>query len=130
MENSVLNKNTLPVFIIIAESLEGWKNIASAEGKEVLQKHYSWLAELKKNGKLILSGPTDFELTFTGKINPIGHTTGLIILNEQSREDAEKWASKDPFHTNEYRRNRVYSMRITATNDSLLDLLENLIITE
>ena len=130
MENSVLNKNALPVFIIIAESLERWKNIGSPEGKEVLQKHYSWLGELKKKGKLILSGPTDFELTFTGKINPIGHTTGLIIINEQSREEAEKWALREPFHASEYRRNRVYSMRITATSDSILEALKNIIITE
>lgn len=127
MINNILNEKPLQVFVIIAESLEGWKNLASDEGNEVLQKHYAWITELKNEGKLILSGPTDFELTSTNKINSIGHTTGLIMLNVKSREDAEKWAFKDPFHINGFRRNRVYSMKITATNDMLFNNLEKVI---
>ena len=103
------------------------ENLASDEGSEVLQQHYAWLAELKNEGKLILSGPTDFELTSTSKINSIGHTTGLIMLNVKSREDAEKWAIKDPFHINGFRENRIYSMKITATNDLIFNNLEKVI---
>lgn len=124
MEKNILNEKPLQVFIIIAETLLGWKNPASDEGKEVLQKHYAWIAELKNKGKLIVSGPTDFELTSTHIINPIGHTTGLIMLNVQSREEAEKWAFLDPFHINGFRKNVVYSMKITATNDLLFNALE------
>ena len=123
MENNILNEKPLNVFIIVAETLEGWKNPTSDEGKEVLLKHYAWGAELKANGKLILAGPTDFELTSTGKINPIGHTTGLIMLNVQTREEAEELAFKDPFHTNGFRRNQVLSMKITMTDDLIFNTL-------
>lgn len=127
MEKSILNHKPLQVFIVIAETLEGWKNLTSDEGKAVLLKHYAWGAELKTNRKLILSGPTDFDLTSTGQINPIGHTTGIIMLNVRSREEAEEWAFKDPFHTHGFRKNRVYSMKITMTEDSLFKPLEKLI---
>ncbi len=124
MENKILNKKALKVFVIIAESLEAWKNMSTDFGKEVLQKHYSWLTELKNNRILILSGPTDFEFFHSNEFNSIGHTTGLIMLNVKSREDAEEWALKDPFHTNGFRNNRVYSMKITATSDLLINVME------
>ena len=124
MENSILNEIPLQVFIILAETLEGWKNPSSDEGKEVLLKHYAWGAELKANGKIILAGPTDFELTSTGKISPIGHTTGLIMLNVETREEAEELAFKDPFHTNGFRRNQVQSLKITMTDDLIYKTLE------
>jgi hypothetical protein len=50
-----------------------------------------------------LAGPADFDLTSTGKINPIGHTTGLIMLHVKSREEEEKLAFQDPFHINGFR---------------------------
>jgi uncharacterized protein YciI len=90
-------------------------------------KHYAWGAELKSKGRLILAGPIDFDLTSTGKMNPIGHTTGLIVLKAASREDAEEWAFKNPFHTNGFRKNVVNSMKITMTEDSLFKPLEKLI---
>ena len=124
MENSVLNEIPINVFIILAETLEGWKNLNSEEGKDVLMKHYAWGANLKANGKLILAGPTDFDLTSTGKVNPIGHTTGLIMLNVQTIEEAEELAFQDPFHTNGFRRNLVHSMKITMTDDLIYRILE------
>ena len=124
MENSVLNEIPINVFIILAETLEGWKNLNSEEGKDVLMKHYAWGANLKANGKLILAGPTDFDLTSTGKVNPIGHTTGLIMLNVQTREEAEELAFQDPFHTNGFRRNLVHSMKITMTDEVIYRTLE------
>ena len=95
---NILNDKALDVFVIIAETLVGWKNLISDEGKEVLKQHYTWAADLKSSDKLILAGPTDFDLTSSNKINSIGHTTGLIMLNVTSREEAEEWAFKDPFH--------------------------------
>jgi len=127
MENNILNENPLQVFIIIAETLAGWKNPTTEDGKAVLMKHYAWGAELKSKGKLLLSGPTDIELTSTNKINPIGHTTGLIMIKATSREEAEEWAFKDPFHTNGFRRNVVYSMKITMTDNALFLPLKILI---
>jgi uncharacterized protein YciI len=124
MQNSVLNEIPINVFIILAETLEGWKNLNSEEGKDVLMKHYAWGANLKANGKLILAGPTDFDLTSTGKVNPIGHTRGLIMLNVQTREEAEELAFKDPFHTNGFRRNLVHSMKITMTDEVIYRTLE------
>lgn len=126
MENSILNDKALHVFVILAETLDGWKNPTTEEGKAVLIKHYAWGAELKTKGRLILAGPIDFELTTTGKMNPIDHTTGLIMLKASSREEAEEWAFKDPFHTNGFRRNVVHSMKITMTEDSLFKPLEKL----
>jgi len=90
-------------------------------------KHYEWGAELKFKEKLILAGPTDFELTSTNKINPIGHTTGLIMIKVASRKEAEEWAFKDPFHTNGFRKNVVHSMNITMTGNTLLMPLQKLI---
>lgn len=127
MENSVLIDKPLQVFVIIAETLAGWKSLTSEEGKDVLNKHYAWGAALKATGKLMLAGPTDAELTSTGKIDPIGHTTGLIMLCVGSRAEAESWAVKDPFHTHGFRRNAVYSMKITMAGNSLLGPLEKLI---
>lgn len=124
MENTILNEIPFQVFIIQAETLEGWKNPASEEGKEVLLKHYAWGADLKANGKILLAGPTDLEITSTGKINPIGHITGLIMLNVQTREEAEELAFKDPFHNNGYRRNRVQSMKITMTDALIYETLK------
>lgn len=128
MENNVLNDIPLDVFIILAETLEGWKNPSSEEGKEVLLKHYAWGADLKASGKIILAGPTDFELTSAGKINPIGHTTGLIMLKVQSREEAEELAFRDPFHTNGFRRNQVHSMKITMTDELIYKSLSEIIL--
>jgi uncharacterized protein YciI len=90
-------------------------------------KHYAWAAELKARGEIILAGPTDFDLTSTGIINSIGHTTGLIVLNVSSREKAEALAFQDPFHVNEFRKNDVFSFKITMTENSLKESLEKII---
>ena len=127
MVENILNEKPLQIFVIIAETLTGWKNPTTNEGKEVLMQHYAWAAELKSNGILVLAGPTDFELTSAGKINPIGHTTGLILIKAQSREDAENWAFKDPFHVRGFRKNVLRSMKITMTDNSLFEPLEKLI---
>ena len=126
MEHKVLNEYPINVFVIISETLDKWKSPNSEEGKNVLMKHYSWGAELKANNKLILAGPTDFELTSTGKINSIGHTTGIIVLNVATREEAIEWAEKDPFHLHGYRRNIVLSMRISMSEQSVFETLQKL----
>lgn len=90
--------------------------------------HYAWGAELKKNEKLILAGPTDFELTSTGKINAIGHMTGIIMIKASKRQEAENLAFKDPFHTNGFRKNVVYSMDIRMTDKNVYDLFQKIVV--
>lgn len=127
MENMVLNDKLIDVFVIIAETLEKWQSPSSDGGKSVLLEHYSWGAELKAKNKLILAGPTDFELITTKQIDPIGHTTGIIILNVSSREEAVEWAEKDPFHLHGFRRNNVHSLKISMTNHYIFESLQKTI---
>ena len=128
MNNNILNSKALQVFVILAESLDGWKNPQADEGKAVLLEHYAWAEELKANGKLLLAGPTDFDLTSTGKLDPIGHLTGLIMLKVETREEAEAWASKDPFQRHGFRKNVVHSLKISMTDNLLFDTLEKLML--
>jgi len=126
MENKILNDQSFFVFVIIAETLEKWQNPSSEAGKSVLIEHYKWGEELKAKNKLILAGPTDFELTSTNKINPIGHTTGIIVLNVSSREEAISWAEKEPFHLHGYRRNVIHSLKISMTDNYVFESLQKI----
>lgn len=126
MENKVLNDKSFDVFVIVAETLEKWQNPSSEKGKSVLLEHYRWGAELKAKNKLILAGPTNFELISTNKIDPIGHTTGIIMLNVSSREEAVEWAEKDPFHRHGFRRNNVHSLKISMTDNFILESLQKI----
>lgn len=128
MGNNILNEKAIDFFFIIAETLEKWQNPSTDAGKAVLGEHYSWAAELKAQNKIILAGPVDFELTPTNKINPIGHTTGIILLNISSREEAISWAEKDPFHMHGYRKNIVHSLKISITENSVFETLHQLTI--
>lgn len=126
MENKILNNEAIDVFIIIAQTLVKWQNPSSEEGKTVLYEHYNWGAELKARNKLILAGPTDFDLTSTNNINPIGHTTGIIILNVSNRDEAIEWAEKDPFHLHGFRRNIVHSFKISITENTIFEALQKI----
>lgn len=126
MSHSVINNQPIDVYIIIAETLDKWQNPSSDAGRSVLMEHYQWGAELKANNKLIMAGPIDFDLTSTQLIDPIGHTTGLIILNVASREEAQEWANRDPFQIHGYRKNVVHSMKISMTENSLFQTLKNI----
>lgn len=85
--------------------------------------HYQWGAKLKIQNKLTHAGPTDYDFISTKKISPIDHITGLIMLNVETREEAKEWAEKAPFHLHGYRKNVVYSMKITMTDNSLQERL-------
>ena len=127
MKNEILNEKPLEVFVILAETLAGWKSANSEESKKVLMDHYQCLSDLKTSNKLLLAGPTDIDLISLNKINPIGHTTGIIMLKTNSKEDAEELAFKEPFHVQGFRRNVVYSMKITITENGIFDALWKLI---
>ncbi len=126
MKNTILNEKPLDVFVIIAETLEQWQNPNTPEGKQVLMEHYKWGAELKEKNKIILGGPTNFDLMANKNFNPIGNITGIIMLNVRSREEAVMWAEKDPFHLYGYRKNAVHSFKISITGDSIFETLEKL----
>jgi len=126
MKNNVLNERAVDTFVIISETLEKWQSPGSEEGKAVLMEHYGWGAELKAQNKLILAGPTDYELISTNTINPVGHTTGIIILKAVSREEAVRWAEADPFHVHGYRKNVVCSLKVTMTEGRLSEALQKM----
>jgi len=127
MKKNILNENPFVIFCILAETLEGWKDPSSDAGKAVLLQHYAWGSSLKKNGKLFLAGPTDFDLIVAKEINPIGHTTGLIMLNVSTREEAIHWAEKDPFHIHGFRKNLVHSLKITLSEKIIFESLQKII---
>ena len=127
MSHPVLNDQPVTVFVIIAETLAQWQSPASEAGKQVLMAHYEWAAELKKNRQLILAGPVDVDLITNQKIHPLGHTTGLIMLNVSTREEAVALAEKDPFHLHAYRKNHVHALKITMTDAHNLTHLNNTI---
>lgn len=126
MAEKILHENPVEVFVILAETLEKWQDPHSEAGRAVLLEHYSWGAALRANGKLILAGPVDVDLTSTGKIDPVGHTTGLIMLNVASREEAMEWAEKDPFHIHGYRKNVVHSLKITMMENPVFETIQHI----
>lgn len=126
MKDNPINDQPIDVFIIIAVTLDKWQNPSSDAGHSVLMEHYKWGAELKAKNKLLMAGPIDFDLTSTHQIDPIGHTTGLIILNVASREEAQDWANRDPFQIHGYRKNVVHSMKISMTENNLLQTLKSI----
>ncbi|NBX11300.1 MAG: hypothetical protein EBR19_03680 [Chitinophagaceae bacterium] len=126
MKHAILNEKPIDVFVIIAETLEKWQNQSTPEGNLVLMEHYKWGTELKEKNKIMLAGPTNLDLMASGTLNPIGLTTGIIMLNVKTREEAKLWAEKDPFHVHGFRRNVVHSMKITITEISVFETLEKL----
>ena len=126
MKHAILNEKPIDVFVIIAETLEKWQNPSTPEGNVVSMEHYKWGVELKEKNKIILAGPTNLDLMAAGTLNPIGLTTGIIMLNVKTREEALLWAEKDPFHVHGFRRNVVHSMKITITEMSVFETLEKL----
>ena len=126
MKHAILNEKPIDVFVIIAETLEKWQHPGTPEGNLVLMEHYKWGAELKENNKIILAGPANLDLMASGTLNPVGLTTGIIMLNVKTREEAVLWAEKDPFHMHGFRKNVVHSMKISITEKSIFETLEKL----
>jgi uncharacterized protein YciI len=110
-------------FVILAETLDGWKSPVSEEGKKILQLHYEWATELLRNGHTLMAGPLDRELFTKSDYKISGHITGLIIIKASSKEEAEQLAYQDPFHLNGYRNNRVYTFAIGFANPEILSAI-------
>jgi uncharacterized protein YciI len=128
MTSDLLNEQALPVFVILAETLEKWKSPNTPEGKAALLEHYAWGAEMKAKGMIILAGPTNLELIANNEYKPIGQLTGLIMIRAASREEAVLVAERDPFHVHGYRRNTVHSMRISIAHPTVYETLCNIIL--
>ena len=126
MEKSILNEKPIDVFVIIAETLDKWQSPNTSEGHLVLMEHYKWAAALKEKNKIILAGPVNMDTTSSGSFSTIGLTTGVIILDVKSRNEAVLLAERDPFHTNGYRKNVVHAMKITIAEPSVFETLQKL----
>ena len=124
--HSILNSKAFDVFVITAETLDGWKNPITDEGKKVLLQHYAWGEMLKKKGYLLLAGPTDSDLISTNQLQAVGHMTGIIFQKVSTREEAERLAFADPFHLEGFRKNSVYAVKITMSDEKIFDTLAQL----
>jgi len=126
MKHAILNEKPINVFVIIAETVVKWQNHSTREGNVVLMEHYKWGAELKQKNKIILAGPTNLDLMTSGTLNPVSLTTGIIMLNVNTRKEAVLWEEKNPYLVQGFRRNVVHSMKITMTQASVSETLEKL----
>lgn len=115
--------NYKDTFVILAETLDGWRSPKSEEGANMLQMHYVWAKEILEKGYTILAGPLDKEQFTNPEFLIKGHLTGLIIIKANSKEEAERIAFQDPFHVNHYRKNKVYSFAIGFANAQILELI-------
>jgi uncharacterized protein YciI len=106
-------------FVILAETLDGWRSPKSEEGAKMLQMHYLWANEILEKGHTILAGPLDKEQFPNPEFLIKGHLTGLIVIKANSKEEAEQIAFQDPFHVNQYRKNKVYSFAIGFANPEI-----------
>ena len=46
-------------FVIVAETLAGWRNPATPEGTDLLAQHYAWAHAQHASGVLLFAGPID-----------------------------------------------------------------------
>ena len=106
-------------FAIIAESLDSWRLINTEEVAKMLQMHYQWARKILADGYTIIAGPLNKELFSVPNFDLAGQITGLIIIRANSKEEAEQIAFQDPFHVNQYRRNKVYSFAIGFANPEI-----------
>jgi uncharacterized protein YciI len=102
-------------FVIVAETLAGWRNPATPEGADLLAQHYRWAHGQMASGALLFAGPIDVEALAPGAPTPVGRTTGLLVLRAASQAAAEAIAQSDPFHLHGCRHNAVHSWSIRFT---------------
>jgi uncharacterized protein YciI len=106
-------------FVILAETLAGWRSPATAEGREVLERHYQWAAKHRASGALLMAGPVDVETIGPGAPTPVGRVTGLLVLRADTRGDAEAIAHEDPFHVAGFRNNHIHGWSIRFVQPEL-----------
>jgi len=99
-------------FVIVAETLSGWRSPATPEGADLLAQHYAWAHEQHASGALLFAGPIDVENLAPGAPTPVGKVSGLLVLQAPSKEAAEAIAQSDPFHIHGCRHNAVHGWSI------------------
>ena len=110
-------------FVIVAETLAGWRNPATPEGAELLAQHYAWAHAQHASGALLFAGPIDSEALAPGAPTPVGRVSGLLVLRAASKAAAEAMAQSDPFHIHGCRHNAVHSWSIRFSQQLISDAL-------
>jgi len=110
-------------FVIVAETLAGWRNPATPEGAELLAQHYAWAHGQHASGALLFAGPIDVEALAPGAQTPVGQVSGLLVVRADSKAAAEAIAQSDPFHRHGCRHNAVHSWSIRFAQQSIADAL-------
>jgi uncharacterized protein YciI len=90
----------LSVFVVtLASNPAGPQHdYGSAEGREMLRRHFLYWWELEEQGKLLGAGPTDVGTP---------EQAGMALLICATREEAEKLARDEPCHRAGWRVNSV-----------------------
>jgi uncharacterized protein YciI len=110
-------------FVIVAETLAGWRSPATPEGADLLAQHYAWAHAQHACGALLFAGPIDVEALAPGAPTPVGNVSGLLVLRASSKAAAEAIAQSDPFHINGCRHNAVHSWSIRFAQQPIADAL-------
>lgn len=110
-------------FVIVAETLAGWRNPVTPEGAELLAKHYAWAHGQHASGALLFAGPIDPEALAPGAPTPVGQVSGLLVLRAATKAAAEAIAQSDPFHVHGCRHNAVHSWSIRFAQQQIADAL-------
>ena len=97
-------------FVVVAETLAGWRNPATPEGADLLAQHYAWAHGQHASGALLFAGPIDVEALAPGAPSPVGKVSGLLVFRAASKEAAEAMAQSDPFHIHGCRHNAVHKI--------------------
>ena len=106
-------------FVLVAETLSGWRPPATPEGRDVLERHYHWAHRMRASGQLLLAGPVDVDAFGPGGPSPTGRVTGLLVVRAASREAAEAIAHQEPFHVAGYRKNVVHAWSVRFVQPGL-----------
>ena len=93
----------LAFFLIEMTPTDAWAPASAARRKALLREHLLWQAEQEREGRLLLAGPVDHDLTE-------GH--GLAVIRARSREEAEQLAATEPFVREGLRANTVRSWTV------------------
>ncbi|NYI92349.1 uncharacterized protein YciI [Amycolatopsis endophytica] len=94
---------TLETFAIFMRPTDEFRSSDSEEGAAMLVKHLEYLFDLEDRGLLLASGPLDFDRE---------RIEGMCMVAVASRSEAERIATREPFHQAGWRVNEVRSWRV------------------
>ena len=99
-------------FVVLAQTLAGWRSPATPEGRAVLERHYQWADAQRARGALLFAGPVEVDAIAPGASTPVGRVTGVLVFRAASRSEADAIAQEDPFHVAGFRQNVVHAWSI------------------